>query len=71
MAIQKDLTERGIWIFSIKENIDTRDGSAGAKFFRRMLLAQGAYQADSTSERIRAGIDRARADGKSSGAHRP
>ena len=67
VAIQKDLTERGIWIFSIKENIDTRDGSAGAKFFRRMLLAQGAYQADSTSERIRAGIDRARADGKKLG----
>ena len=64
VAIQKDLTEMGIWIFSIKENIDTKDGSAGAKFFRRMLLAQGAYQADSTSERIRAGIDRARADGK-------
>ena len=43
VAIEKDLTERGIWIYSIRENIDTRDGSAGAKFFRRMMLSQGAY----------------------------
>ena len=67
VAIEKDLTERGIWIYSIRENIDTRDGSAGAKFFRRMMLSQGAYQADSTSERIRAGLDRAKAEGKKLG----
>ena len=67
MAIEKDLTDRGIWIYSIKENIDTRDGSASAKFFRRMMLSQGAYQADSTSERIRAGLDQAKAEGKKLG----
>ena len=37
--IQADLTQREIWIVAIKENIDTRDGSADAKFFRRMMLA--------------------------------
>ena len=35
MDIQVDLTRREIWIVSIRENIDPRDGSAGAKFYRR------------------------------------
>ena len=67
VAIQGDLTRREIWIVAIRENIDTRDGSAGGKFYRRMMLVQGAYQADSTSERVRAGLDRARAEGKKLG----
>ena len=46
------------------ENIDTREGSGTAKFFRRSMLAQGAYRVDSASERIRLGLDRARASGK-------
>ena len=67
VAIQADLTKREIWIVAIRENIDTRDGSAGAKFYRRMMMSQGAYQADSSSERIRAGQDRARAEGRKIG----
>ena len=43
VAIQADLTGREIWIVANKENIDTSDGSADAKSFRRMMLAQGAY----------------------------
>ena len=49
---------------AIRENIDTREGSAAAKFFRRSMLAQGAYQVDSASERIKLGLERARAEGK-------
>ena len=64
VAIQHDLTTRDIGIIAIEENINTADDSAAAKLFRRMMLAQGAYQVDSTGERIRAGIDRARAEGK-------
>lgn len=67
VAIQADLTSRGIWIVSTEEGIDTRDGSAGAAFYRRIMLAQGAYQVESSSERIRAGQQRARASGKSIG----
>ena len=52
------------WHRGPPENIDTSDGSAAAKFFRRSMLAQGAYQVDSTSERIRLGLDQARAGGK-------
>ena len=54
VRIQADLTRRDIGIVAIRENIDTSDGSAAAKFLRRSMLAQGAYQVDSTSERIRA-----------------
>ena len=62
--IQAELTQRDIAIVALRENIDTREGSAAAKFFRRSMLAQGAYQVDSASERIKLGLDRARADGK-------
>ena len=67
MGIRADLTQREIWIVAIKENIDTSDGRYGAKFYRRMMLAQGASWADSISERIRAGLGRARAEGKKLG----
>ena len=64
MKIQADLTKRNIGIVAIKEGIDTADDSAAAKFFRRMMMGSGAYQADSTSERIKAGQDRAKAEGR-------
>ena len=44
----------GVWVISIRENIDTRVGSAGEKFYRRMMMAQGVYQADSTKPGMRA-----------------
>ena len=64
VRIQAELASRNIGIVAIRENIDTREGSAAAKFFRRSMLAQGAYQVDSTSERIRLGLARVRASGK-------
>ena len=68
VRIQAELTRRNIGIVAIRENIDTREGSAAAKFFHRSMLAEGAYQVayqvDSASERIRLGLDRARASGK-------
>ena len=62
--IQAELTRKEIWIIAIWENIDTRDDRAGAKYFRRMTLAQGAYQADSTGEHSRTGLGRVRVEGK-------
>ena len=50
-----------------KEGIDTADDSAAAKLFRRMMMANGAYQADSTSERIKVSQDRAKAEGRPPG----
>ena len=67
VRIQAELTGRDIGIVAIREHINTSDGSAAAKFFRRSMLAQGAYQVDSASERIKLGLDRARAGGKQVG----
>ena len=67
VRIQAELTGHDIGIVAIQENINTTDGSAAAKFFRRSILAQGAYQVDSASERIKLGLDRARAGGKQIG----
>ena len=67
VRIQAELTARAIGIVAPRENIDTSDGSAAAKFFRRSMLAQGAYQVDSASERIKLGLARARGSGKQVG----
>ena len=42
---------------ALREQIDTREDSAAAKFFRRAMLAQGAYQVESASARIRMGLE--------------
>ena len=41
VAIQADLTKRDIAIVALRKQIDTREDSAAAKFFRRAMLAQG------------------------------
>ena len=67
VRFQADLTNPPISIAAIKEGIDTADDTAAAKLFRRMMMANGAYQAASTSERIKAGQDRAKAEGRPPG----
>ena len=39
VRLQADLTRRNIGIVALQENIDTSEGSAAAKFFRRSTLA--------------------------------
>ncbi len=55
VRLQAELTEESIGIIAIREGIDTSEESASANLYRRMMLAQGAYQVESTGERIRAG----------------
>ena len=50
MKSQAELTKQKIGIIAIKENINTAADSAAAKFYRRIMLANGAYQVESTSE---------------------
>ena len=64
VRIQAELINMGIGIVAIWENIDTRDDSAAGKYFRRAMLALGAYQVDAASERIREGQARARGEGR-------
>ena len=74
VRIQADLTRRDIGIVAVRENIDTREGSAAAKFFRRSMLAQGAYQVDSASETDQAwfgaGPGRGKTGGQAAGPQR-
>ncbi len=67
VRIQAELTKQNVGIVAIRENINTADDSAAAKLFRRMMLAQGAYQVESTSERVKAGLERARAEDRKPG----
>ena len=67
VMIQADLTERGIWIVTIQDRINTLDENAGARHYRRMMLANGAFHAETTSEQIHAGLERARKQGKKLG----
>ena len=62
VKIQAGLTKQRIGIISVTEDINTADDSAAAKYFRRMMMANGAYQVDATSERVKAGLHRARAE---------
>ncbi len=64
VKIQAELTRQNIGIVAIREGINIDDDGAAAKLFRRMMLAQGASQVESTSERIKAGLERAKAEGR-------
>ena len=67
VRIQAELTGRDIGIVAVRETINTSDDSAAAKYFRRSMLAQDAYQVDSASERIKLGLERARGNEKKVG----
>ena len=67
VRMQAEVTKQNIGIVAIRDGINTADDSAAAKLFRRMILAQGAYQMESPSERIKAGLDRTRAEGRKPG----
>ena len=67
IAIQADLTRRGIWIVAIQENIDTRPDMEGAVFYRRILLAHGDYQERSARELIKDGTQETKKQGRGPG----
>ena len=56
VRIQSELTGRDIGIVAVRENIDTTDEGPAAKFFRRSMLAQGAYQVDSGQRADQTGL---------------
>ena len=69
VRIQADLTSRNIGIVAIRQGIDTTDDSAAAKYFRRMMMANCAYQAYSTSERIKVVQELVKAEGRPPACH--
>ena len=44
VRLQADLTKQDIGIVVIREDINTADDSAAAKFYRWIVMANGAYQ---------------------------
>ena len=64
VVIQADLTKRGRWIVTIQGRINTLDENACARHYPRMMLANGAFHAETTSQQILAGLERARKQGK-------
>ena len=62
-VLQAKVKVREELVSAVKEKYEAylARGSAAANFFRRAMLAQGAYQVESASERVRMGLDRARA----------
>ena len=71
VRIQAELTNQYVGIVAIRENIKTADDSGAAKLFRRMMIAQGVYQEESTSEIIKQACTGLEPRGGSPGAHRP
>lgn len=61
------MTIQNVGIVPIKKGLNTADDSAAPILFRTMMLARSAYEVESTSERSRAGLDRATAGGRKPG----
>ena len=62
MKVQGDLTKQNVVLVALREGTNTADDSPGAKLFRRMVLVRGAYLVESTSERIKTGLERVRVE---------
>ena len=68
LQVLSDLAKRGIRVVSISENIDF--GSSVGNLIATILLAVAAFERETTIERIRAGMQAAKANGKHVGRPR-
>ena len=67
VRIHAELTRQNIGIVAIREDTNTADESAAPKSCRGIMTANGACQVESASERIKAGAERAKAEGRKAG----
>ena len=63
----EELHAQGIHIRSLGEGLDTGDGSPTARLMLHMLLSLAEWERETIRDRIRAGVDRAAAEGKTGG----
>jgi len=61
LTILADLAERGVRVVSVSENIDF--GSSTGRLIASILLSVASFEREVTVERIRAGMDSAKANG--------
>ena len=64
------LHDQGIHIRSLAEGLDTGDGSPTARLMLHMLLSLAEWERETIRDRIKAGVDRAAADGRTGGRPR-
>ena len=63
----KELHGQGISVRSINEGLDTGDDSPTARLMLHMLLSLAEWERDTIRDRIKAGVDRAAAEGRTGG----
>ena len=63
----EELHDKGINIRSLAEKLDTGDDSPTSRLMLHMLLSLAEWERDTIRDRIRAGVDRAAAEGRTGG----
>ena len=63
----QELHDRGINIRSLAEGLDTGDDSPTSRLMLHMLLSLAEWERDTIRDRIKAGVDRAAAEGRTGG----
>ena len=63
----EELHAQGIYIRSLAEGLDTGDGSPTSRLMLHMLLSLAEWELETIRDRIRAGVDRAAAEGRTEG----
>ena len=63
----EDLHAQGIHIRSLAEGLDTEDDSPTSRLMLHMLLSLAEWERETIRDRIRAGVDRAAAEGRTGG----
>ena len=63
----EELHDKGINIRSLAERLDTGDDSPTSRLMLHMLLSLAEWERDTIRDRIRAGVDRAAAEGRTGG----
>ena len=63
----EELHAQGIYIRSLAEGLDTGDGSPTFRLMLHMLLSLAEWERETIRDRIRAGVDRAAAEGRTEG----
>ena len=63
----EELHTHGIYIRSLAEGLDTGDGSPTSRLMLHMLLSLAEWERETIRNRIKAGVDRAAAEGRTGG----
>ena len=63
----EELHAQGIYIRALAEKLDTSDDSPNARLMLHMLLSLAEWERETIRDRIKAGVDRAAAEGRTGG----